>query len=89
MNLYIPMLFVTLVSKKFCFFRDGQVIAVVYFRAGYTPNDYPSESVSNFLIQFLLLGFFFSYFTRKCSCLINTFCYYLTNVDTLNVSSSS
>ncbi|CAL9003452.1 unnamed protein product [Prunus brigantina] len=24
--------------------RGGQAIAVVYFRAGYTPNDYPSES---------------------------------------------
>ncbi|OMP01138.1 Glutathione synthase, substrate-binding, eukaryotic [Corchorus olitorius] len=23
---------------------DGQAVAVVYFRAGYTPNDYPSES---------------------------------------------
>ncbi|KAK4797122.1 hypothetical protein SAY86_029448 [Trapa natans] len=25
-------------------FVDGQEISVVYFRAGYTPNDYPSES---------------------------------------------
>lgn len=47
------MLFLTLVSKKFCIFRDGQAIAVVYFRAGYTPNDYPSESVRNILIEFL------------------------------------
>jgi hypothetical protein len=25
--------------------RGGQKVAVVYFRAGYTPNDYPSEAV--------------------------------------------
>ncbi|KAK7397238.1 hypothetical protein VNO78_18405 [Psophocarpus tetragonolobus] len=25
---------------------DGQAISIVYFRAGYTPKDYPSESVS-------------------------------------------
>ncbi|RZC81275.1 hypothetical protein C5167_043839 [Papaver somniferum] len=28
------------VSKR----RGGQAVAVIYFRAGYTPNDYPSES---------------------------------------------
>ncbi|KAG4913953.1 hypothetical protein JHK84_054404 [Glycine max] len=27
--------------------RDGQAISVIYFRAGYTPIDYPSESVSD------------------------------------------
>jgi Eukaryotic glutathione synthase len=27
-------------------FRDGHSVAVVYFRAGYTPNDYPSEKVT-------------------------------------------
>lgn len=30
----------------FCYHRDDQVIAVVYFRAGYSPSDYHSESVS-------------------------------------------
>ncbi|GAU39719.1 hypothetical protein TSUD_144850 [Trifolium subterraneum] len=25
----------------------GQEVAVIYFRAGYTPVDYPSESVSD------------------------------------------
>jgi glutathione synthase len=25
--------------------RDGKKVAVVYYRAGYTPNDYPSEAV--------------------------------------------
>lgn len=25
--------------------RDGQTVSVVYFRAGYSPNDYPSEAV--------------------------------------------
>jgi len=24
---------------------DGKKVAVVYYRAGYTPNDYPSEAV--------------------------------------------
>jgi hypothetical protein len=24
---------------------DGQTVSVVYFRAGYSPNDYPSEAV--------------------------------------------
>ncbi|VAI14461.1 unnamed protein product [Triticum turgidum subsp. durum] len=27
-----------------CFSRNGRKVAVVYFRAGYTPNDYPSEA---------------------------------------------
>lgn len=25
--------------------RDGRTVAVVYFRAGYAPTDYPSEAV--------------------------------------------
>ncbi|MFS7950438.1 putative acid--amino-acid ligase (peptide synthase) [Helianthus anomalus] len=25
-------------------FRDGETVAVIYFRAGYAPTDYPSES---------------------------------------------
>ena len=27
------------------FYRDGQEVAVTYFRAGYSPNDYPSDKV--------------------------------------------
>lgn len=37
----------------FCQHRDGQVIAVVYFRAGYAPSDYHSESVSCFPFIFI------------------------------------
>ncbi|MFS7957688.1 putative acid--amino-acid ligase (peptide synthase) [Helianthus anomalus] len=25
-------------------FRDGETVVVIYFRAGYAPTDYPSES---------------------------------------------
>ncbi|MFS7896568.1 putative acid--amino-acid ligase (peptide synthase) [Helianthus anomalus] len=25
-------------------FRDGETVAVIYFRAGYAPTDYPSDS---------------------------------------------
>lgn len=36
-------------SSKYFTCRGGQTVAVVYFRAGYSPNDYPSESVSNIM----------------------------------------
>ena len=36
--------------QKLCTCRGGKAIAVVYFRAGYTPDDYPSESVSCFAL---------------------------------------
>ena len=29
----------------FLFCRSGEEIAVVYYRAGYSPNDYPTEKV--------------------------------------------
>ena len=29
--------------------RDGRIVAVVYFRAGYAPTDYPSEAVCNLI----------------------------------------
>jgi hypothetical protein len=44
--------------------RDGKKVAVVYYRAGYTPNDYPSEAV-------WVLWFFPSHIAfsdRKLSC---------------------
>lgn len=46
------MFLITLENFSSC--RDGQATAVVYFRAGYTPRDYPSESVSNCFILLLL-----------------------------------
>ena len=33
------------------FYRDGNEIAVTYFRAGYTPNDYYSEKVISLLLD--------------------------------------
>ena len=36
--------------QNLCTCRGGKAIAVVYFRAGYAPNDYPSESVSIFAL---------------------------------------
>lgn len=33
-----------------CCCSGGQAVAVVYFRSGYSPTDYPSESVSNNLL---------------------------------------
>jgi hypothetical protein len=39
-------LFLT-VERIFLYCSNGQEVAVVYFRAGYTPVDYPSESVSD------------------------------------------
>ena len=36
----------TLIRFLFTFIRDGLEVAVAYFRAGYTPVDYPSEDVS-------------------------------------------
>ena len=29
--------------------RSGEEIAVVYYRAGYTPNDYPTEKVEHYI----------------------------------------
>ena len=31
--------------------RNDRKVAVVYFRAGYTPNDYPSEAVRVYMIS--------------------------------------
>lgn len=31
------------------FFRSGEEIAVVYYRAGYSPNDYPSDKVHTYV----------------------------------------
>ena len=36
----------TLIRFLLTFNRDGLEVAVAYFRAGYTPVDYPSENVS-------------------------------------------
>lgn len=44
--------------KKLGICRGGQIIAIVYFRAGYGPTDYPSESVSKFAIFQPVVDFF-------------------------------
>ena len=50
---YSHSLFLT--GKLFFYCSNGQAVAVVYFRAGYTPADYPSESVSNQFVFLLLI----------------------------------
>ena len=53
--------------QKLCTCRGRKAIAVVYFRAGYTPNDYPSESVSCFAL--------FSYCSKSHSCTEKNLCF--------------
>lgn len=32
--------------------RNGKIVAVVYFRGGYSPNDYPTEHVGTNRLSF-------------------------------------
>ena len=41
-------------SLKIIRFSDGKEVAIAYFRAGYTPTDFPSEDVSIVLSPFFI-----------------------------------
>lgn len=42
---YLLKMFVYILCIVILYIREEKEIAVVYFRAGYTPNDYHSETV--------------------------------------------
>lgn len=46
--------------------RDGEAVAVVYFRAGYAPTDYPSELVSALAAVITLNFIFYEKFIVVC-----------------------
>ncbi len=41
-------------SLKIICFSDGKEVAIAYFRAGYTPTDFPSEDVSIVISPFFI-----------------------------------
>ena len=67
-------------------YRSGEEISVVYYRAGYTPNDYPTEkvcipqSLESRVLNLILLV----YMHINCGCLLGMEAYALFDIIFIN-----